>query len=333
MCGPNPALRDLVQDTILYLSEADVAALGIDRDRLREAIVAAFAAKADGRSDVAVKSTILIAPGHLFQAKPGILHDAGLAGMKWFGLVPTRSREGPSITSTILVSAVRSGALLAIVGGDWITAQRTAAMSAIAARKLARQASVRIGFVGAGVQGASHLHALPRVLPNLAHAVVCSRTEASALRLADAARAMGLTARVTSDPREAVEGMDVVVTTVPESAPRLRFLDPNWVAPGAFVAAVDLARSWDHAKLAQFDLLATDDREQTKALAAAGRMSYAGPYHADLADLCSGAAAGRTRDAQRAFFNFSGHALADLAAAQIAIETAREKGIGVTLAR
>ena len=39
MCGPNPGLRDLVQDTILYLSEADVAALGIDRDRLREAIV------------------------------------------------------------------------------------------------------------------------------------------------------------------------------------------------------------------------------------------------------------------------------------------------------
>lgn len=322
-----------MDDTILYLSEADVAALRIDGDRLREAIVAAFAAKARGRSEVAPKSTILITPGRLFQAKPGILHDAQLAGMKWFGLVPASAAEGPSVSSTILVSDLRHGALVAIVAGDWITAQRTAAMSAIAAQKLARQASTRIGFVGAGVQAASHLAALPLVLPNLAHAVVFSRTEASAGRLASAARTAGFTAHVTRDPREAVAGMDVIVTTVPESSPRLRFLDPDWVAPGTFVAAVDLARSWDHTKLARFDILATDDAAQTKALSTAGRMSYGGPYHADLADLCSDAVAGRRHDAQRTFFNFSGHALADLAAAQIAIETARETGRGMRLAR
>jgi len=319
--------------TILYLSEADVAALGIDLDELRDAVAAAFAAKASGAAEASPKSVIRVAAGHNFQAKPAILRDAGLAGMKWFGLVPPGATAGPSISSTILVSDVASGMPVAILGGDWITAKRTAAMSAIAARSLARRSSATIGFVGAGVQGASHLEALPRVLPGLAHAVVCSRTESSAASLAEAARRRGLSARVTTDPREAVEGMDVVVTTVPEGASRLEFLDPSWVARGAFVAAVDLARSWDRTKLRQFDLLATDDREQTQALTAAGRMTWAGPYEADLADLCSGVVAGRENEAQRTLFNFSGHALADLAAAKVAIDAARAKGAGTRLPR
>ena len=322
-----------MDDTILYLSEADVAALGMDLDALRDAVAAAFASKARGRADASSKSVVNVAPGHIFQAKPGILREAGLAGMKWFGLLPPGSTGGPSIISTILISDIASGRPLGILGGDWITAKRTAAMSAIAAQKLARPASASIGFVGAGVQGASHLEALPRVLPRLRRAVICSRSEASARRLGDAARKMGLDVEVTKDPRRAVEGLDVVVTTVPEGATTLEFLDPGWVAPGAFVAAVDLARSWDRNKLRQLELLATDDHEQTRTLTAAGRMTWAGPYEADLADLCSGKAAGRTSDTQRALFNFSGHALADLAAAQIAIATARAKGLGMRLPR
>lgn len=305
----------------------------MDLDALREAVAAAFAAKARLRAGVSEKSTVVIGASHIFQAKPGCLLDAGLAGMKWFGLVPAKDAGESSVNSTILVSDIRRGKLGAIVAGNWITAKRTAAMSAIAARSLARAASASIGFIGAGVQGMSHLEALVRVLPKLARAVVCSRTAASASRLADAARRMGLDASVTTDPRQAVEGMDVVVTTVPEGSWQGAPLDPDWVAAGAFVAAVDLARSWDRSRLREFEILATDDHEQSRALTAAGRMTFAGPYEADLADLCSGRVAGRANDLQRALFNFSGHALADLAAAQVAIATARSRGVGTLLPR
>ncbi len=320
-------------DQILYLGESDVANIGLGINELLTAVAAAFASKARGRSEAATKSVLTIGPGHVFQAKPGVLRDAGYAGMKWFGLVPPGSSAGPSISSLIVLSDIPSGMAIAVMGGDWITAKRTAAMSAIAARRLARHESTSIGFVGAGVQGHSHLEALARVLPGLRRAVVCSRTEGSAARLAGAARALGIDARTVQDPRAAVEGMDVVVTTVPEGTPVLEFLDPAWVAPGAFVAAVDLARSWRRERLTSFDILATDDHAQTRALTAAGRMTFGGPYHADLADLCSGAFAGRTSDTQRTLFNFSGHALADLAAAQIVYETAVRRQIGIRLAR
>ena len=322
-----------VSDTVLYLSEAEVASVGVTPDALREVVASAFAAQARKRGAAAPKSVINVAPGHVFQAKPAILRDEGMTAVKWFGLVPAGSTPGPSISSTIILSDIPSGMAVAIMGGDWITAKRTAAMTAIAAEHLARRDSVSIGFVGAGVQGHSHLEAMLRVLPGLKRAVVASRTERSAGALAEAARARGLEARTVSDPREAVEGMDVVITTVPEGTAKLEFLDPDWVAPGAFVGAVDLARSWMRGKLRSFDLLATDEHEQTRVLTASGRMTFAGPYEADLSELCSGAFAGRTSPAQRVMFNYSGHALADIAGAMLVHRLAREKGIGTLLKR
>ncbi|MBK8063226.1 MAG: ornithine cyclodeaminase family protein [Betaproteobacteria bacterium] len=318
---------------LLYLSEADVARVGVSLDALREAVAAAFAAQARGEGAAAPKSVITLGPGHVFQAKPAIVRSSGYTCVKWFGLVPPGSTAGPSISSLILLSDIPSGMAVAIMGGYWITAKRTAAMTAIAAQKLARADSESIGFVGAGVQGHSHLEALRLVLPRLKRVTVCSRTEQSAQKLAGAARAAGLEAVTTRDPRAAVQGMDVVITTVPEGTEKLEFLDPDWVAPGAFVGAVDLARSWMRGKIPSFDLLATDEHEQTRVLTAAGRMTWAGPYAAELSELCSGAHPGRGDPRQRIMFNYSGHALADLAGAQLVYETARRRAIGTVLPR
>ena len=317
--------------TLLYLSEADVAGAELSLDRLREIVAGAFAAQARGTAQAAPKSVMTIGSGHVFQAKPAVLRDAGLAGMKWFGLVPSAQTSGPSISSIIVLADMQTGTTLAVMGGNWITATRTAAMSAIAAKSLARPESAAIGFVGCGVQAHSHLEALRLVLPGLSRVIAFSRTQASAARFADAARALGMSAVTARAPREAVEGMDVVVTTVPEGG-TLEFLDTGWLAPGAFACAVDLGRSWKRATLRDVDLLATDEHEQTRVLAAMGRMSFAGPYDADLADLTTGTHPGRTSNAQRAMFVFSGHALADLAAAQVVYETALRDGLGVRLA-
>ena len=316
---------------LLYLSEADVAGASISLDRLREVVAEAFAAQARGTARAASKSVLTLGSGHVFQAKPAVLQASGYAGMKWFGLVPAAQTTGPTICSLIILSDVKSGAPLAVMGGNWITATRTGAMTAIAAQSLARADSETIGFVGCGVQAYSHLDAMRLVLPRLRSVVACSRTLASAEKFAAAARALGLEARTTTTPREAVEGLDVVITTVPEGAPTLEFLDAAWLAPGAFAAAVDLGRSWDRTTLRGVDILATDEHEQTKALAAMGRMNFGGPYEADLADLTTGAKPGRTSAQQRAMFIYSGHALADLAAAQVVYETALQRGLGVKL--
>jgi ornithine cyclodeaminase/alanine dehydrogenase len=318
-------------DHLVYLSEADVAGAAIPLGRLREVVAEAFAAQARGTAQAASKSVMTLGPGHLFQAKPAVMREAGLAGMKWFGLVPSAQTSGPTICSLIVLSDIPTGRALAVMGGNWITATRTAAMTAIAAQKLARAGSRTIGFIGCGVQAYSHLDALRLVLPGLERVTAYSRTEASAEKFAAAARKLGLEARTTRVPREAVEGLDVVITTVPEGAATLEFLDTAWLAPGAFAGAVDLGRSWKRDSLRGVEVLATDEHEQTRVLAAMGRMPFAGPYEADLAQLASGAHPGRRSDAERTMFLFSGHALADLAAAQAAYEVAQARGLGVRL--
>ena len=316
---------------LLYLSEAEVAGASIPLNRLREVVAEAFAEQARGTARAASKSVLTLGSGHVFQAKPAVLQASGYAGMKWFGLVPAAQTTGPTISSLIILSDMKSGVPLAVMGGNWITATRTGAMTAIAAQSLARADSETIGFVGCGVQAYSHLDAMRLVLPRLRSVVACSRTLASAEKFAAVARALGLEARTTTTPREAVEGLDVVITTVPEGAPTLEFLDTAWLAPGAFAAAVDLGRSWDRTTLRRVDILATDEHEQTKVLATMGRMNFGGPYEADLADLTTGAKPGRTSAQQRAMFIYSGHALADLAAAQVVYETALQRGLGVRL--
>jgi len=215
----------------------------------------------------------------------------------------------------------------------WNSANRPAAMTAIAVQKLARADSVSIGFIGCGVQARSHFKFLRLVLPDLKEVVACSRSAASAERFVAMVRGAGLVARTTLEPREAIEGLDVIITTVPEGAEVLEFLDTAWVTPGAFVGAVDLARSWKRGTLRAMDILATDEREQTRVLTVSERMTFAGPYEADFADLASDAFKRRSSATQRAMFNFSGHALADLAVAQVVYETALRKGLGTRLAR
>src|SRR5258708_8690412 len=118
-----------------------------------------------------------------------------------------------------------------------------AAMTAIAVQKLARADSVSIGFIGCGVQARSHFDVLRLVLPDLKEVVACSRSAASAERFVAMVRGAGLVARTTLEPREAIEGLDVIITPVPEGAQVLEILAPPQVPPRPFLRALALARA------------------------------------------------------------------------------------------
>ena len=94
-------------------------------------------------------------------------------------------------------------------------------------------------------------------------------------------RRRGLQARIIQIAEEAIRGADLIVSTVP-SGPALKpFLDPGWVAPGAFVSAVDLGRSWLDGFEA-FDRIVTDDRAQAIMQHAEGRVRYGGAYDTEI---------------------------------------------------
>jgi alanine dehydrogenase len=107
------------------------------------------------------------------------------------------------------------------------------------------------------------------------------------------------------------------------------FLDGNRVRPGGFVTLVDLGRSWLPQSFSAFDIIATDDREQSTAHAHEGKMSYGGPWSADLVELVTAPPA-RDPKARTAFL-FAGMALADLIVAAKILERAKERDAGTWL--
>ena len=323
------------QGQIRYLNAGDVAAMAPSPQQLREAIIRIFRAKDSKQTVHEPKLTLSIAPGHFFQSLVGASLDGNRAMMKWASIVADNAGRGlPNVTSMIVLNDLQTGQPLAILDGNWITAARTAAMTAVAATYLARADSRTIGFIGCGVQAQSHLSSLSAALPSLTHARAYSRTRRSSEAFAEAARRAGLTAEVVEDARAAVEGSDLVVTSVPAQPGLQPFLDPAWVGPGGFVAAVDLGRHWLPGSLRRsFDLLATDDHRQSEALGAAGKLPFPGPFDADLGDLILGRHPGRRQAEERVLFLFPGMVLGDLAIAAMIYDMACEKEIGLKLPR
>jgi len=219
-----------------------------------------------------------------------------------------------------------------VMDGTVITAVRPAAVSLVAARRLARQDSSRISFYPCGVQALAHLDYFATEFP-LREVTCYSRTTATAEAFAEKARQRGFQTRVVTQPREAVEGQDIVISSAPRAADLAKVLDPAWLSPGAFVSGVDLGRAWQLRDLRQIEILATDNHDQSREAAATGIITWVGEYDAELSQLAAGTRPGRTAPQQRAFFIHPGLGLGDVAIAALALERAKQLGIGTRLAR
>ncbi|MFO1294119.1 MAG: ornithine cyclodeaminase family protein [Rubrivivax sp.] len=315
---------------MMHLCEPEIEALALTPRAWREAIASVFRRSARGAVQVGPKSHLRPSPQELLLALTAVDLERGYSACKWVNVVPAaRAAGGPTVNATLLLNDWHSGRPLAAIAADGLTAARTAAMSAVAAAHYARAQSASIGFVGCGVQARSHFLALRDLFPGLRRAVVVGRRIEAARAFAGELRAAGLDARAADEPRAAVAGHDLVVTTVPNGC-EVPFLDAAWLAEGAFVAAVDLGRSWQRAGLAHFERIVTDERAQSAELGRAGQLVSAGPFAADLADVAGGRVPHAAGSPGRTLFAFSGHAAADLAGAILVYEEALRARRGAT---
>ena len=180
-------------------------------------------------------------PDRLVQALPGggslfvmPAHDERLAIVKLITFTPANvGTHRPSIQGDVVVFDVRTGGRVAMLDGPVVTARRTAAVTMVAARRLAPQPKGPALIVGAGVQGRAHLEALACVL-GVREFVIASRSGRSAQALAEHAQALGLSASTITDPHEALDACPLVLTCTPASAVVLR----GPVRDDAFVAAI-----------------------------------------------------------------------------------------------
>jgi alanine dehydrogenase len=224
-------------ESLLYLSSRDIEKIGLGPAELVDAVERVFAAQAGGAARPGPKAVVPVAVGHSFHAMPGTIAADGLAGMKFFGVVPDNAERGlPNVCSLVALSDIANALPLCIMDGGWITGVRTAAMTAVAARHLAHPDSETAAFIGYGVQARAHARLLRQALPRLQRAAVlgrgASRRDAFVRELQEA----GWEVRLASGPDNVLAEADVAVSTVPEHPGWAAFLDPALLPPRSIAA-------------------------------------------------------------------------------------------------
>jgi ornithine cyclodeaminase len=243
---------------------------------------------------------------------------------------PARGLDSHQGTVTLFDGQV--GAPRAVLDASAVTAVRTAAVSAVATRVLAREDARVLAILGAGVQGRAHLQALLPVR-EFEEVRVFAPNQAHARAMADGR------AKVVGSAEDAVRGADVVVTATSSREPVVR---REWFVPGAHInavgASVPSARELDLDTVVACALFC-DSRESLENEAgeyrdAVEQGAIPGEDHvrATLGEVLAGMAPGRTSPEELTVFRSLGLAVEDLAAAERAVARARELGIGTEVA-
>jgi len=271
-------------------------------------------------------------------AADGAALSPSVAGLKAVSIFPgNRERGDESHFGVVLLFETETGRPIAYLDAATITAIRTAAVSAVATRLLARDDAGELALLGAGVQARTHLAAL-REVRRLRRVRVWSRRPESARSFAAAEAARhGLPVEAAPSAAAAVAGADVVCTV---TAAREPVLAGAWLEPGMHVNAVGAsmaaARELDSAAVARARLF-VDRREST--VNESGdylfplREGLIGPDHiqGEIGDLLLGRLAGRRAAAEITLFKSLGLAVEDLAAAHHVYRQALARGGGVRL--
>jgi ornithine cyclodeaminase len=234
----------------------------------------------------------------------------------------------------VTLFSAQTGELMAVLDASAITAIRTAAVSGVATRLLAREEAGDLAILGAGVQARSHLAAMAEVRP-IRRVRVASRTLKNAQKFAaDMSAHYPFPIQAVESVESAVQDADLIVTATTAAQP---ILQRDWISLGAHLNAVGSSipttREIDTATMAASSLF-VDRRESTLNEAGdylfAAREGAIGPDHikAEIGELLIGQAQGRSSADEITLFKSLGLAIEDLASAEYVYRQAKERQVG-----
>jgi len=285
----------------LWLSESDVRA-ALPMGELIDAMEMALIAFSAGRAAQPVRTVMEIGERSFFGLMPALDCDGLMLGAKLVTVLPDNTVKGlPSHQAAIVLFDPISGALLAVADGRYITEARTAAVSAVSVRHLARADAAVLAIIGSGVQAHSHLEALPLVR-NFREIRVWSPNAARLQQFA------------AGRPEDAWVAPGTHVIAVGACRPTHRETDPRLVARALVVVDSRAAAMKEAGDI----LLAIEDG-----------LIDAGHVHAELGEVASGGKSGRQHAGQVTLFKSLGLAIEDVVSAGLAYRRALACGRGI----
>jgi len=239
----------------------------------------------------------------------------------------------PLVMATIILNDPKTGLPLAIMDGTAITAIRTGAAGAVAAKYLARKDSRNVAIIGSGVQGRMQLVGLNKIFEIEKARIYDVNTTSSRLFAKEMSGNLGLEIEVTRNEKAAVEEADIVTTVTPSRVP---YLNESWIRPGTHINAIGADTEGKEEldpKILNKAKIVVDNKDQSITI---GELNV--PYakglirkediYADIGEIVSGKKAGRVSHDEITVFDSSGLSIQDVAVASKVYQAAKKKRIG-----
>lgn len=325
---------------ILILDWAAVEEL-LEFDDLIEALAQGMVDLSIGSVSMPARiSTMVDRHDGMLLAMPAYAPSSGTLATKLVTVFPQNAGIGlPSHHAVIAVFDESTGAPVALMDGDHITAARTAACSALATRLLALPNASTLAVLGTGVQARAHALAIPRVR-DIERVRIAGRDPEKAAALAyDLTKHLDIPVIAVKSFEEAAREAAIVCTATHAVEPVLRW---EWLSPGAHINSVGLnpeGRELDDATVVN-SLVVVESREAALTAtpppndllsAIQSGLISADHIHAEVGELVSGSRPGRNSTDQVTLYRSVGVAVQDTVAARLVLDRAREHGAGVTV--
>jgi len=319
----------------LLLTESDVRNLLPPAD-LIVTMEQALSEFSSGQVTQPVRTALQVPPHrNFFGVMPAYMPSPAALGIKLVTVFNENAARGlPTHLATILLLDPETGALEVIMDGRYITEMRTAAVSAVAAKRLARKDAAVLAVLGSGVQARSHVELLTRACPFREIRSWSPTRDHLDQFVSDAAATMDVQVHAAISADQAVRGADVIALVTSSTTP---VVQDAWVSPGALVISVGACRpdtrEMDPALVAHARVI-VDSR--TAALVEAGDIVqgiHEGRWTekhiaAELGEVILGSTPGRTAPDEIVIFKSLGLAVEDVAGAQLVFARAKAQGRG-----
>ncbi len=315
---------------MLYLSRRDVERVGMEMDEVIRVVEEAFVEKGRGRVQMPPKPAISTGEDAFIHAMPAYVPKLKAAGVKWISGYPGNYKLSlPYISGLIILNEPESGFPGAVLDATWITAVRTGAATALAAKYLAREDASSAGIIGCGVQGRTNLQALKTQFPGMERAYAYDIAPDATDRYA---REMGERLEMEiipcSSAHQAVGASDVVVTATPILKSPNPVIEDDWLIEGSFSCPLDFDSSFKGSAFRAMDKLYTDDVQQQRHFRKEGYFRDMPEPDGDLGDVVAGRKPGRESPKERTMSVNLGLAIEDVSVARRICELAGKRGIG-----
>ena len=310
-----------------------------------EAMKRAYAALADGRAEVPLRTRMPVTPHDALslvmpafvQAQEGDALSEESLGIKVVSLYPQNPRRGLAyIQAAVLVLEPDTGRLLAVLEGSSLTAIRTGAASGAAIDLLARKESKVLAVIGAGTQGRTQLEAACSVR-NIERAFIYDPDPEKAKAFAHEMAGRGpipATLRIAANATEAVQEADIVCTATTSLTP---VFDDSAIKAGTHISAVgSYTPDMQEVPAATIARARVVVDSRAACLEEAGDLIQplraglfdASHIYAELGEIVLGRKAGRASDDEITYFKSVGIAVQDAVAGQLALDNARRMKLG-----